>query len=69
MIDYIVERKTCDDLVHSIKDGRYYNQQYRMMNCGLRNRIYLIEGPTSSQNPTHADMIQSSIISSMVIKK
>lgn len=43
VLPYIVERKRKDDLASSIKDGRYYEQKYRLKQCGLKNIIYLIE--------------------------
>ncbi len=35
------------DLSESIKDGRYYEQKQRLKSSGLRNVVYLIEGPLS----------------------
>jgi ERCC4-type nuclease len=43
----IMERKTLNDLLSSIKDGRYEEQSYRLKNtteCPIHNIIYLIEG-------------------------
>ena len=41
-----IERKSCADLLASIKDGRYAEQSYRLSNCCpvAHNVIYLIEG-------------------------
>ena len=41
-----IERKTVNDLVSSIKDGRYAEQSFRLNECNLHNHniIYLIEG-------------------------
>jgi len=44
LLDFIVERKTADDLAASIMDGRYEEQKYRLKICGLTNVIYLVEG-------------------------
>jgi len=44
VLDFIVERKTADDLAASIVDGRYEEQKFRLKNCGINNVIYLIEG-------------------------
>ncbi len=42
---YIIERKTLDDLNHSISDGRYHEQKHRLMeHFPCSNIIYLIEG-------------------------
>lgn len=44
VLDFIVERKTADDLAASIMDGRYEEQKYRLKNCGINNVVYLVEG-------------------------
>lgn len=43
VLPYIVERKRMDDLASSIKDGRFQEQKFRLSDCGLPNRIYMIE--------------------------
>lgn len=43
-LDTLVERKRADDLVGSIKDGRYERQRYFLARCGMRRTIYLVEG-------------------------
>ncbi|KAJ3282993.1 Crossover junction endonuclease mus81 [Rhizoclosmatium sp. JEL0117] len=43
MLEYILERKTLDDLVASIKDGRFKEQKFRLSKCGLPKIIYLLE--------------------------
>lgn len=43
VLPYIIERKRKDDLASSIKDGRFYEQKYRLKQCGLPNVIYLVE--------------------------
>lgn len=42
----LFERKTIQDLLSSISDGRYEEQSFRLLECGLqKNRIfYIIEG-------------------------
>tara|TARA_B110001469_G_scaffold127161_1_gene146982 strand:+ start:1443 stop:2168 length:726 start_codon:yes stop_codon:yes gene_type:complete len=42
----IFERKTINDLLSSISDGRYEEQSYRLSQCGLDKRkiYYIIEG-------------------------
>lgn len=39
-----------DDLASSIKDGRFHEQKFRLSDCGLHNKIYLIE---NRANNTH----------------
>ncbi|KAJ3104911.1 Crossover junction endonuclease mus81 [Phlyctochytrium planicorne] len=43
VLDCILERKTLDDLVASIKDGRFKEQKFRLRECGVRHIIYLVE--------------------------
>ncbi|XP_065865304.1 crossover junction endonuclease MUS81 [Euphorbia lathyris] len=50
VLDYIVERKRIDDLRSSIRDNRYKDQKLRLLRCGLKKLIYLVEGdPNSSE--------------------
>ena len=41
VLDFIVERKKADDLASSIIDGRYKDQKYRLLNCGISNIYYI----------------------------
>lgn len=43
MLDYIMERKRLDDLIGSIKDGRYEEQKFRLKRSEITNVKYLIE--------------------------
>ncbi|KAI2792840.1 Crossover junction endonuclease mus81 [Penicillium oxalicum] len=43
MLDWILERKRLDDLVQSIKDGRFKEQKFRLKRSGIKNVIYLVE--------------------------
>ncbi|KAK9283618.1 hypothetical protein L1049_011868 [Liquidambar formosana] len=50
VLDFIVERKRVDDLRCSIRDNRYKDQKLRLLRCGLKKLIYLVEGdPNSSE--------------------
>ncbi|XP_040992658.1 crossover junction endonuclease MUS81 isoform X3 [Juglans microcarpa x Juglans regia] len=50
VLDFIVERKNVDDLRCSIRDHRYRDQKLRLLRCGLKKLIYLVEGdPNSSE--------------------
>ncbi|CAO3635606.1 unnamed protein product [Mucor hiemalis] len=42
-LDYIIERKRLDDLVSSIKDGRFVEQKTRLKRSGSEKVIYLVE--------------------------
>ena len=47
-----IERKSLQDLLASIKDGRYTEQSYRLTNCfpNPHNVVYLLEGMLSTVN-------------------
>jgi|LakMenE18May11ns_1017448.scaffolds.fasta_scaffold9884456_2 ERCC4-type nuclease len=53
----IIERKSVNDLLASIKDGRYEEQSYRLngLNHHNHNIIYLIEGDVNRVNRFKAD--------------
>lgn len=70
VLDYIVERKRLDDLISSIKDGRFYEQKFRLNKSGLKNGIYLIEesGVDKEYFAEHwAERVQSSIATTQVV--
>ncbi|NXK98465.1 MUS81 endonuclease, partial [Formicarius rufipectus] len=45
VLDVVVERKSAADLGHSIRDGRYREQKFRLHRSGLRYPVYLLEAP------------------------
>lgn len=71
MLDWIVERKRLDDLVGSIKDGRFHEQKFRLRRSGIKNVIYLIEEFTITQDSATAskyqEMVASAIASTQVV--
>ncbi|KAI9368357.1 crossover junction endonuclease mus81 [Aspergillus egyptiacus] len=73
MLDWIVERKRLDDLIGSIKDGRFHEQKFRLRRSGIKNIIYLIEefSVTHQSNVAGAekyyDMVSSAIASTQVV--
>lgn len=44
VLDTLVERKNCDDLLQSIHQNRYMTQKYYMRRSGVRRLMYLVEG-------------------------
>ena len=48
----LIERKTINDLLSSIKDGRYEEQSFRLNGADIHNHniIYLIEGDMNKKN-------------------
>ncbi|KAJ3035308.1 Crossover junction endonuclease mus81 [Rhizophlyctis rosea] len=57
VLNHIVERKRMDDLVASIKDGRYKEQKFRLANTAA-NIIYLIE-ESSAPDLTFKDAVET----------
>lgn len=64
---FIVERKSMNDLLASIKDGRYVEQSYRLQHSDeftADRVIYIIEGMFSQiKNPTEKKSIYSAMVS------
>ncbi|ORX33412.1 hypothetical protein BD324DRAFT_639692 [Kockovaella imperatae] len=50
VLDYVVERKRLDDLCHSIKDGRYNEQCFRLANSCINHVFYIVEDWNTSHN-------------------
>jgi len=68
----IIERKSLTDLIASIKDGRYEEQSFRLINSsGLYRHhiVYIIEGGFSQLlNPTEKKMVYSAMHTLQFIK-
>ena len=60
MLDFIIERKTLNDLSASILDGRYNEQKYRLKNSLYKNKYYLFEG-TELNTHTNANISKDAI--------
>ncbi|KAK4171851.1 putative crossover junction endonuclease mus-81 [Triangularia setosa] len=69
VLDWIIERKRLDDLIMSIKDGRFHEQKFRLRRSGVKNVIYLVEEITMDQNRLQRseEMVQSAIASIQVV--
>jgi ERCC4-type nuclease len=69
---FIFERKTLEDLLASIKDGRYTNQKARLFEVFQPSQIfYIIEGTLGfgEAGGTKTKILQSSIINTMLRDK
>lgn len=70
VLDFVVERKTLNDLVSSIKDDRFREQKFRLQKCGLNTVIYLVEeGCMEEANAFGMDKIVSAIIQTQILNK
>lgn len=72
MLDWIVERKRLDDLIGSIKDGRFHEQKFRLRRSGVQNVVYLIEDfsicdSSSAGALRYQDAVASAIASTQVV--
>lgn len=73
MLDWIVERKRLDDLIGSIKDGRFHEQKFRLGRSGMKNVVYLIEEFSAAVDSSglggmkYQDMVASAIASTQVV--
>ncbi|CAN6606250.1 crossover junction endonuclease Mus81p [Trichomonascus vanleenenianus] len=75
ILDYIVERKRLDDLVSSIKDGRYQEQKFRLHRTSIEHVIYLIEEPPRLETPqafrqaVHSALSQTVVIDGFYLRR
>ncbi|KAK5106013.1 Crossover junction endonuclease mus81 [Lithohypha guttulata] len=69
VLEHVVERKRLDDLLHSLKDGRYHEQKFRLRKSGMRHVTYLIEDYSlPSETQAHwAQSIESSLAQMQVV--
>ncbi|KAF6843637.1 DNA repair protein [Colletotrichum musicola] len=69
VLDWIVERKRLDDLVSSVKDGRFHEQKFRLRKSGVKHVIYIVEeiAMDSGHFQRVEEMIQSAIASTQVV--
>lgn len=66
-INIIIERKTVNDMLASVKDGRYKEQKMRLLSSGCSNITYIIEGDDilSTRNQRNQDLLSSIYMYSM----
>ncbi|KAM0245987.1 hypothetical protein ACHAQJ_010376 [Trichoderma viride] len=69
VLDWIVERKRLDDLIGSIKDGRFHEQKFRLNRSGVKKVVYLIEeiSMDSTAYQRYEEAVQSAIASTQVV--
>jgi len=63
VLDWIVERKRLDDLIGSIRDGRFHEQKFRLRRSGIKNVIYLVED--ISMDAQHFSKYEEAVRSAM----
>jgi crossover junction endonuclease MUS81 len=69
MLDHIVERKRLDDLISSIKDGRFHEQKFRLRKSGIQNVAYIVEAFSISaeRSELYGQSVETAITSTQVI--
>ncbi|POR31279.1 Crossover junction endonuclease MUS81 [Tolypocladium paradoxum] len=69
VLDWIVERKRLDDLIGSIKDGRFHEQKFRLNRSGVKKVIYIIEEISMdlASFQRYEEAVQSAIASTQVV--
>ncbi|KAK2593819.1 Crossover junction endonuclease mus81 [Conoideocrella luteorostrata] len=69
VLDWIVERKRLDDLIGSIKDGRFHEQKFRLKRSGVKKVIYIIEDISIDATTwqRYEEAVQSAIASTQVV--
>lgn len=69
VLDYIVERKRLDDLIGSIKDGRFREQKFRLKRSGVRHVTYLVEEISLDREhfSKYEESVQSAIAATQVV--
>ncbi|CAJ77393.1 Holliday junction resolvase subunit Mus81 [Schizosaccharomyces pombe] len=64
VLDFVVERKRYDDLVASIKDGRFHEQKARLKKSGIRSVTYILE--ESSYDESFTESIRTAVSNTQV---
>ncbi|KAK9390625.1 hypothetical protein V1515DRAFT_583670 [Lipomyces mesembrius] len=67
VLEHIAERKRLDDLLSSIKDGRFHEQKYRLMRSGLRSVTYIVEDSPGVDLGVLLESVQTAISSTQVV--
>ncbi|KAI0482257.1 crossover junction endonuclease MUS81 [Xylariaceae sp. FL0804] len=69
VLDWIVERKRLDDLIGSIKDGRFHEQKFRLRRSGVRNVVYIVEemAMDAMSYQKYEEAVKSAIASTQVV--
>lgn len=70
ILNYICERKRLDDLVSSIKDGRFQEQKNRLKKSGMKQLYYLVEDVAIGEMNKFGDMtdaIQTAMSMTMTV--
>ncbi|EXJ82969.1 crossover junction endonuclease MUS81 [Capronia epimyces CBS 606.96] len=69
VLEHILERKRLDDLIGSIKDGRFHEQKFRLHKSGIKNVTYLVEeySLSAERSEKYGEALESAIASMQVV--
>lgn len=69
VLDHIVERKRLDDLIGSIKDGRFHEQKFRLRRSAVKNVTYIIEdfSISAEKEDKYGEAVSSAIAGTQVV--
>jgi crossover junction endonuclease MUS81 len=69
VLDHIIERKRLDDLIFSIKDGRFHEQKFRLRRSGIPNVTYIIEdfSISAERGEKYGEAVSSAIANTQVV--
>ncbi|KAJ4525268.1 Crossover junction endonuclease mus81 [Exophiala dermatitidis] len=69
VLEHILERKRLDDLIGSIKDGRFHEQKFRLHKSGIKNVTYLVEeySLSAERSEKYGDALESALASMQVV--
>lgn len=69
VLEHILERKRLDDLIGSIKDGRFREQKFRLHKSGIKHVVYVVEeySLSAEKSEKYGDAVESAIASMQVV--
>jgi crossover junction endonuclease MUS81 len=69
VLDHIVERKRLDDLIFSIKDGRFHEQKFRLRRSGIPNVTYIVEdfSISAERGEKYGEALTSALANTQVV--
>lgn len=69
VLDWIVERKRLDDLLGSLRDGRFHEQKFRLRRSGVKNVVYIVEEISldATYFQKYEEAVQSAMASMQVV--
>ena len=69
MLEHIMERKRLDDLIYSIKDGRFNEQKFRLKKSGIKHVTYIVEdfSISAERGEKYGEAVESVIAAMQVV--